>query len=199
MKKDIGIMGGTFDPIHNGHLSLARETLAQFNLDEILVMPSGNPPHKMGQQILDGIHRAEMVKLAIENEPKFTYSDYELTRTGYSYTADTLKELSNNYQNIYFIIGADSLFYIEKWYQPEIIFQLCTLVVANRNHDINEFNQKISELQTNSGAKIEVINNFDCPFSSSEIRNNVSKGISIKGMVPENVEKYILKHHLYKM
>lgn len=198
MKKNIGIMGGTFNPIHNGHILLAKNTCTQFNLDQILVMPSGNPPHKIGQDILDVEHRCEMVKLAIQNEPKLLFSDIETERTGYSYTADTLMQIKDIYNKIYFIIGADSLFSIEKWYHPEITMELATLVVANRDdHLSSEFNNQIKYLEDKYITHIEILPNFDSPISSSQIRSNVLNGISISDMVPKLVEDYITIHKLY--
>lgn len=202
MKKDIGIMGGTFNPIHNGHVLLAKRTCEQFQLNEVLMMPSGIPPHKKAEAILDSNHRSEMVKLAIQNEPNLTFSDVEITRSGYSYTADTLTEIKDTYNKIYFIIGADSLFYIDKWYRPDIIMELSTIVVANRSDNNKsdadlEFYKKIQEINHKFQTQIEVLENFHYPISSSQIRYNVSNGISIKGMVPDSVEEYIRNNHLY--
>ena len=198
MKSNIGIMGGTFNPIHNGHLLLAKNTCVKFNLDEILVMPSGCPPHKKGQDILDIHHRCQMVDLAIENEPKLIFSDIEIKREGYSYTADTLTDIKDIYNKIHFIIGEDSLFNIQSWYQPEIIMQLATLVVAKRDDHLDgNFYDQIRYLEDTYNADIEVLPNFDCPISSSQIRLNVFKGISIKDMVPKAVEDYILSNKLY--
>jgi len=198
MKRNIGIMGGTFNPIHNGHLLLAKNTCVKFNLDQILVMPSGHPPHKKGQDILDVDHRCQMVRLAIQNEPNLIFSDIEIKRNGYSYTADTLTDIKDIYNRIYFIIGEDSLFNIQTWYHPEITMKLATLVVAKRDdHLSNEFYDQIKYLKDTYNAEIEVLPNFDCPISSSQIRLNVSNGISIKEMVPNAVEDYILDNKLY--
>lgn len=198
MKKRIGILGGTFDPIHNGHILLAKNTYNQFALDEVLIMPSSNPPHKKDSTVLDSHHRCKMIQLAIKNEPGLTFSDIEIRRKGYTYTADTLTELIDVYGIIYFIIGADSLFQIEKWYHPEITMKLATLVVANRDHkQSSEINDQIDHLKRRYGAHIEILNEFESPYSSSQIRANVSKGISIKDMVPDAVEEYIINNRLY--
>jgi len=198
MKRNIGIMGGTFNPIHNGHLLLAMNTCVKFNLDQILVMPSGCPPHKQGQDILDVHHRCQMVKLAIENEPKLIFSDIEIKRDGYSYTADTLTDIKDLYNKIYFIIGEDSLFNIQTWYHPEITMKLSTLVVAKRDDHLDgKFNDQIKYLEDTYHTSIEVLPNFDYPISSSQIRSNVFSGNSIKDMVPEAVENYIIENRLY--
>ena len=198
MKSNIGIMGGTFNPIHNGHLLLAKNTCDKFNLDHILVMPSGCPPHKKGQDILDVNHRCHMVKLAIQNEPKLIFSDIEIKRKGDSYTADTLTDIKDIYNKIYFIIGEDSLFNIQTWYHPEITMKLATLVVAKRDDCLNSnFYDQIKHLKDTYHANIEVLSNFNCPISSSQIRSNVFNGLSIKEMVPRSVEDYILDNKLY--
>jgi len=198
MKRNIGIMGGTFNPIHNGHLLLAKNTCVKFKLDQILVMPSGCPPHKKGQDILDVSHRCQMVKLAIENEPQLIFSDIEIKRNGYTYTADTLTDIKDIYNKIYFIIGEDSLFNIQTWYHPEITMNLATLVVAKRdNYPDSEFYDQIKYLEDNFNAHIEVLSNFNCPISSSQIRLNVFNGLSIEDMVPSTVNDYILDHKLY--
>lgn len=199
MKKNVGILGGTFNPIHNGHIQLARKTLEQFELSEILIIPSANPPHKKDLNILDSFHRSEMIKLAIRNEDGMTFSDIEINRPGMTYTADTLTELSSKYSRIYFIIGADTLFLIEQWYHPEITMKLATLVVAGRDSMTDaEIEDRIDYLHKKYGADIKVLKNFDSPLSSSEIRNNIANGLSIKGMVPEAVEDYIYKNGLYR-
>jgi len=198
MKRNIGIMGGTFNPIHNGHLLLAKNTCTKFNLDQILVMPSGCPPHKQGQDILAIHHRCQMVKLAVENEPNLIFSDIEIKRKGYSYTADTLTDIKDIYNKIYFIIGEDSLFNIQTWYHPEITMQLATLVVAKRDDHLDgKFYDQIKYLEDTYHVGIEVLSNFDCPISSSQIRSNVFNGISIKEMVPKSVEDYISNNKLY--
>ncbi len=199
MKKRIGIMGGTFNPIHNGHVQMAIQTYQQFQLDEVLVMPSGDPPHKRSQVVLDAGKRSDMVKLAIKGHPGLVFSDLEITRSGYSYTAETLQELKDLYEEIYFIIGADSLFSIEKWYHPEIIMKLCTLVVANRDrHPDAEFEKFIHYLTDKYQADIRILHVPDMPVSSSQIRENVVNGQSISDLVSPAVAAYIEANSLYK-
>ncbi len=120
----IGIMGGTFNPIHFAHLILAESAYEELNLDKILFMPSKKPPHKLNESIESDEHRIQMIQLAIKSNPHFDLSCVELEREGITYTADTLEELNRNYpqDEFYFIIGADSLFQIEDWWHPEQIF-----------------------------------------------------------------------------
>ncbi len=125
MKRKVGIMGGTFDPIHNGHLLLGEEAYRQFALDEVVFMPTGIPPHKAGKKIADAADRKRMVELAVANTAYFSCSDMELMRHRTTYTAETLTLLKekNPDTEYYYIVGADSLDQMDGWYHPEIIFQ----------------------------------------------------------------------------
>lgn len=199
--KKIGILGGTLDPIHNGHLIVAQQALEQLNLDNVLIMPSGNPPHKSDKEITNSNLRFEMTKLALSDNDFVTASDFELSREGYIYTADTLKLLKSEISNadLYFILGADSLLYIDEWYKPQQIFDLCEIVVADRANKADDINKKITELsQKYNNVKIHFIN---CPLidiSSSEIRDKVKNNKTIKYLVPSSVENFIYKNNLYK-
>lgn len=199
MKMRIGIMGGTFNPIHNGHLQMASQAYREFHLDKVLVMPSGDPPHKRNQTVLDAVDRCAMVKLAISNIEGLEFSDIEVQRQGYSYTAETLQQIHDDFAEIFFIIGADSLFQFEKWYLPQTIMNLCTLVVANRNqHENTELLAQVHSLEKKYNSSIKVLHIADIPISSSEIRANVQHRLSITNMVPQAVEDYIMQHELYK-
>ena len=133
----IGILGGTFDPVHNGHLALGKQAYEQFKLDEIWFMLSGHPPHKKGRLVTEGKEREDMVKLAIASVPYFVYSDFELKREGNTYTAQTLTLLREAYpqHEFYFIIGADSLYEIEQWYHPELVIKQAVLLAAARPYE----------------------------------------------------------------
>src|SRR5690554_331928 len=122
--KKIGILGGTFDPIQNAHLVLAECSYEQFDLDRVWFMPSKNPPHKINKYIESKEHRSNMIKLAIEDNPHFEFSDFELMRQGLTYTTDTLLMLNQEYTDVkfYFIIGEDSLFDLENWKKPHLLF-----------------------------------------------------------------------------
>ncbi len=199
--KKIGILGGTFDPIQNAHLVLAECSYEQFDLDIVWFMPSKNPPHKRNKYIEKKEHRSEMIKLAIEDNPHFEFSDFELTRQGLTFTTDTLLMLNQEYEDtkFYFIIGEDSLFELENWKKPHLLFELAHIVVARRglSNDIT-VKKRISfvkeKYQTDS---IELL---DCPISnisSSSVRENLQCGKSIKYYVPQQVEQYISTNKLY--
>ncbi len=197
----IGIMGGTFDPVHNGHLALAATAYRQFHLDRVYFMPTGTPPHKEGKQVLKADLRLEMVKLAIADYPYFGYSDLEIQRKGLTYTADTLTILSKKYpyNQFYYIVGADSLDYMDCWYHPEVIFQRAIVLAAMRQTQSMERILAVKQMleQKYSG----VIHLLDCPeinVSSSEIRNRIAQHDSISGQLPMAVEQFIYEHSLYE-
>lgn len=147
----IGILGGTFDPVHNGHLALGKQAYEQFKLDEIWFMPSGHPPHKKSRLVTQGKEREDMVKLAIASVPYFVYSDFELKREGNTYTAQTLTLLREAYpqHEFYFIIGADSLYEIEQWYHPELVIKQAVLLAAARPYEKEHpnFEKQVKYLQ----------------------------------------------------
>lgn len=198
----IGIMGGTFDPIHNGHLMLAREALCQFRLDQIWFMPNGNPPHKSKQSIQsDIIRRTDMTRLAIRESSRFRLQLYETNRKEISYTYKTLEHFSERYRehSFYFIVGADSLFAIENWFHPERIFRKCTVLAACRDDiDTHEKMQKqILLLKEKYHADIHILDAPLMNVSSHELRTMIQEGKSISEYVPEAVENYIREENLY--
>lgn len=195
-KKKIGILGGTFNPIHNGHLMLAKEAYEQHNLDKVWIMVSPNPPHKAGTTIVDVTHRNNMVKAAIEPYDFMELSDYEQRREGYIYTAETLTLLKKDYpeNEYYFIIGGDSLENIEKWYHPEIVLANCILLAAGRDDLFNEaLISRINELNEKYNADIRMVKMQPMDVSSTEIRAGDFDDI------PDSVRKYIKENQLYKI
>lgn len=200
-KKKVGILGGTFDPIHLGHLILGENAYAQCGLDKVLIMPSGQPPHKDNTHITDEIHRSTMIKLAIAENSHLQYSGLELERSGYIYTAETLKLLTQENPDIhyFFILGEDSLLEVEGWKNAEQLFKLCTIVAAHRNdEDDNQFNKQIQYLQSTYNADIIKLDVPLVDISSTDIRNRVQNGETIRYFVTSEVEKYIYKNNLYK-
>ncbi|MCR4716817.1 MAG: nicotinate-nucleotide adenylyltransferase [Lachnospiraceae bacterium] len=194
----VGILGGSFNPIHNGHLAIANEALKSMGLDYILIMPNRNPKYK---EILesDNDDRADMVKLAVKNSDKLIYSDLELKREGATYTVDTLRELHKLQPDdeFYFIMGADSLLYFEEWRCPDEIASLAYLLVAIRGD--GDYESCIKKRDSFSFAdKIIMLNSPDIPISSTDIRNRVKQGLSIDDLVPDSVKEYIIEHDLYK-
>ena len=188
----IGILGGSFDPIHRGHLTLARESQKQFKLDKILFVPALRPPQKVGRMPLTAApHRARMVELAIRDEPRWELSEIELVRPGLSYTVDTLRELKKIYpppHELFFIVGADSFQDLKSWKEPEEILKLSKWIVAPRPaHSLPE---KLSP----PFHRLEIP-----PFaiSASELRRKIDQGEDISEWVPESVRHYMERAALY--
>ncbi len=195
--KKIGILGGTFDPIHLGHTELARCAQNQYDLDTVLVMTGGMPPHKRGK-ITDAWVRHEMVKLALSGEEKIVPYDYEVAKTEYSYTAKTLTELKNLHPDweIYFIIGEDSLRDLPDWYEPQTVTDNCILLVYPRDNK-SDFEKLISERKKQFNANIYPLNAKILDISSTDIRNRIKDGKSVSGLVSEAVWEFIKEKGLY--
>lgn len=199
-KKKTGIMGGTFNPIHIGHLLLAENAKEAFGLDEILFLPSGLPYMKSGTEIADKWMRLEMTRLAIADNASFALSSAEVEREGNSYTCETLELLRKEEPEteFFFIVGADSLFAMESWKNPETIFRDCTILAAVRDgKDDDDLKEQIARLSEKYGARIGMIGMKEISFSSTDIRERIRKGRSIRYMVPDQVAEYIKKYRLY--
>lgn len=193
----IGIMGGTFNPIHNGHLILADTAFRTLALNKVLFIPSGNS--YMKENVLETKKRVEMVRLAIEKYPQFVLSLIEADRQGNSYTSETLERLSKENANIcyFLILGADSLFQMETWFQPEKIFSLAKIVCAVRdNYDMDKIRKKGQQL-SKLGADIIYLDMPKIELSSTDIRAKVKKQLSILEDVPAEVAAYIQRERLY--
>ena len=200
--KRVGIMGGTFNPIHNGHLILAECAYDQFKLDKILFIPNGKPPHK---DILDDSvsnqDRQEMVRLAILNNPHFELDTEEMLRYGYSYTKDTLRRLCEAHKDTtyYFIIGGDSLMSFDQWYCPDEICKYCILLAAVRHQmNVEDMERQMDHLRSVYGAKIEMLHTPELDISSSRLRQMHSRGESIRYYIPDIVYDYIRRTGLYE-
>ena len=196
----IGIMGGTFDPVHIGHLMLAEHAREQYELELVYVMPNGTPAYKSDHTVTDATVRMEMTSLAIENNPGFELSAVEVERAGNTYTYQTLEYLreENPETQYFFIIGADSLFHFETWKEPQIIADNCVLLLANRNRTAREeLDAQIQLLHRRYGADIRHLDCPDIAISSEMIRARVRQGKSIRYYVPDAVADYIAQHDLY--
>ena len=200
--KRIGIMGGTFDPVHNGHLLLGKQAYEEYGLDEIWYMPSHIPPHKKDRKITESEDRIAMLKLALQDLPYCVVSEFEMKREGNTYTAQTLELLQQEYPDFqfYFIIGADSLFQIETWYHPEKVMALTTLMVSGREYENAQctFEEQIAYLTEKYGAKILPLHNEEVDIASAEIRKRISEGKDISQIIPSEVASYIQVHGLYR-
>lgn len=200
--KKIGIMGGTFNPIHIGHLIIAEKAREQFGLDHVLFMPSGMPYMKDCREVLPGKTRTKMTELAIQSNLFFTISTIEVEREGRTYTYETLEYLrtQNPDTEYYFILGADSLWKIEEWKHPERIFAACHILAAIReDKSMEEMQNQACYLQEKYHADIALLQTGPMEISSSMIRNLCREGKSIRYLVPEAVYDYITQNKLYKI
>lgn len=199
--KKIGIMGGTFNPIHIGHLVLAETAMEETGLDEIWVIPTGCSYMKKDlDDILPGEERLAMAALATEENDKIKCLDIEIRRNGYTYSYETLEQLRRDYPEyrFYFIFGADCLFTIEKWRYPERIFENCTVIAAVRNGtSLAEMERKSNELKQKYHADIRLLPFPNLEISSTMIRERLYQGKSVRYMIPEKVMAYIRKKHFY--
>jgi nicotinate-nucleotide adenylyltransferase len=197
----IGVMGGTFDPIHYGHLVAAEVSRVEFGLDKVIFMPTGRPPHKQSQVVTDPEHRYHMTVLATSSNPGFEVSRMEVDKTGLSYTYDTLKELKEicgKDSDIYFITGADAVLELFTWYRIQELLLLCTFIAVTRPGFDNEvMEQKIQEISSKYNGEIICIEVPLLAISSTDIRNRFKNGKPIKYLLPEAVEKYIYDMGLY--
>jgi len=197
----IGICGGTFDPIHLGHLAIAEMIRCEFNLDKVLFIPSGMPPHKDLRVVTDPVHRLNMVECAVSTNPYFEAISIETHREGYSYTVDTLIELHKTYPadaHFYYIIGADVVMDLLTWKRVEEVFTLTKFIAVMRpGFMYEEFNAKIKALRN----KFDIdITSFEAPLieiSSTFIRDRIRVKKSIKYLVNDCVEEYIKQNDLY--
>lgn len=196
----IGIMGGTFNPIHNGHLMLAEQAYEQFELDQVLIMPNKKPYYKEIEGGVSEEDREAMVRLAVDENDHFCFSDIELTRNQVTYTVDTLEELhKNNPDNeYYFIMGQDSLDYLESWKNAERIMELAVIVAACRNDRGDVVDTKIQELKERFCAKIVRLNSPNLEISSSYLREALHHGRSCRYLIPDAVLRYIKEKKLYE-
>ncbi|MBN2260329.1 MAG: nicotinate-nucleotide adenylyltransferase [Clostridiales bacterium] len=200
--KKIGLMGGTFDPIHYGHLVLAEQVRSNLDLDAIYFVPSGRPPHKDGNKITDKNLRLAMVKLAIADNEYFKIFDYELKKEEKTFTVDTVKAFKDMIDSkavLYFITGADQLMKIESWKEYEKLFEEIIFVGASRpgNDDV-QLIQQIHYLKDNYHARILHVEVPALAISSTDIRNRIREGNSIKYLLPDRVEQFIIENKLYK-
>lgn len=199
--KKVGIIGGTFNPIHLGHMILAESARTEFDLDEILFIPTGISYFKDPSTVLDKKTRLTLVGEAIGDNPYFAMSTIETDRPGNSYTYVTLEELKeeNPETEYYLIIGADSLFQIEEWQHPEIIMQDAVILAAKRKgHPTEDLLNRIEEIKEKYNADIRLLTTPYIDISSTEIRERIKAGKSIRYLVRHATCDYIEKHGLYK-
>jgi nicotinate-nucleotide adenylyltransferase len=200
----IGLIGGTFDPIHYGHLAIAEEVHARLNLAEMVFILAGQPPHKPGRVITETRHRLAMLEMAIASNPHFTLSRVEVDRPGPSYLADTLRILREQWGSdtaLYFLVGWDSLEELHTWYMPDaILAQLAHLVAVGRPGytDEGERRKQLEARLPGITQRLLVVPAPQLEISSTDLRQRVAEGRPIKYQLPEAVEQYIVEHHLYR-
>jgi len=196
----IGILGGTFDPVHYAHLAIAEEARSQLGLELVVFLPAGQPPHKPGTVIAPAHHRLAMLELALAPNSHFVISRLDLERPGPCYTVDTLVLLQEEWgpeTELYFIIGADSLLEMHTWYHPERIVELARVVVAPRPG--NPFH--LTELEKSLPGLSRRVRMIQAPLleiSGTDLRRRVREGQPIKYYLPEEVEAYVFEHGLYQ-
>ena len=200
-KKRVGILGGTFDPIHVGHLMTAEAVRDEYHLDKVIFIPAAVPPHKQNQDVTEAMHRYVMTVLATCSNPNFEVSDIEMNRPRPSYTIDTIRELLERFgedTEFYFITGADAIQEIHTWDRIEELLEMCHFIGASRQGclpDVNQIKASFGEL---GKRKIHRLETPELEISSTDIRNRIKKGYSIKYIVPTAVEQYIYKQGLYR-
>jgi nicotinate-nucleotide adenylyltransferase len=202
-RRRVGVIGGTFDPIHYGHLVIAEEVYATLDLAEMVFVPAGQPPHKPGRVVTAAQHRLAMLELAIASNPHFTISYIDLERKGPSYTVETLRLLRKQWgaqTAIYFVIGWDSLEELLTWYDPAgILEQLTHLVAVHRpgHTEVPGYREQLEKHLPGIGQRLITVPAPQLDISATDLRLRVAEGRPIKYQVPEAVEQYIVQHELY--
>lgn len=202
----VGLFGGTFDPIHLGHLIKAEEAREALSLDEVWLVPAGQPWLKSDRQVSEAHHRLAMVELAVASNSHFRVSDMEVRRPGPSYTLDTLLEMRRHLgpeAEIFLLLGADSLRHIERWHKPEQVLKLAELVTFSRPRgeggQADGFQPEwLDRILPGAGKEVILLDGSQIAVSGTDIRRRVADGRSIKYRVPEQVKAYILQHGLYR-
>jgi nicotinate-nucleotide adenylyltransferase len=217
----LGLLGGSFNPVHDGHLAIARHTREALELDQILFIPTGHPPHKPNGGLAPAQDRYEMVRLAITPDPAFAISDVEIRRPGKSYSIDTIRQLQQEYgphTQLFFLIGLDAFLDFPSWRDPRTLLELCSFVVLSRPGlsfrslstvsllppipypslaDLDAGRVFRIEAQI-GGQRLICLKQPPCPISASDIRARIRQGLAVANLLPPLVESYILQHHLYQ-
>ncbi|MBC7839176.1 MAG: nicotinate (nicotinamide) nucleotide adenylyltransferase [Nitrospiraceae bacterium] len=217
----LGLLGGSFNPVHNGHLAIARQTREALGLDQILFIPTSHPPHKPNGSLAPAQDRYEMVRLAIDSEPASAISDVEIRRPGKSYSIDTVRLLQQEYgaqTQLFFLIGLDAFLDFPSWREPQTLLELCRFVILSRPGlsfrslstvarlppipypslaDLDA--DRISRIEAPIGTQgLICLKLPPCAISASDIRARIRQGLSAANLLPPVVESYILHHHLYQ-
>ena len=195
---EIGLMGGSFNPIHCGHVALARAALESGRVERVLFLPTGNPPHKK-EGLADKFDRRRMVELAVEHEAGMAVCREEIDRDGVIYTVDTLAALKRKMPDctLTYLIGADTLRALGTWRRVETVIERCKLLVMMREGETREEVIRLAGLWTQRGAQIDFLDARKMDLSSTQIREQIQKGLPFERLVPQAVADYIHEHGLY--
>lgn len=198
---NIGILGGTFDPVHLGHLSIAEAAMANGDLERVLFIPAGHPRLKQAEPLASVEHRLEMVRLAVQTNPRFQVCDIEAQRPGPTYTVDTLVELSAKLgpeANLFFILGMDVLGQLDRWKDPARVLEFCQLLVLDRpgeeGFDWTDFHRSVPGAEGRAQSVAAPVINI----SATDLRRRAAAGESLAGQVPDSVAEYIREQGLYQ-
>lgn len=196
----LGILGGSFDPVHLGHLVMAETCRERLRLDEVWFVPAGHPPHKSDRELAPAKARADMLEFALAGIPEFQLSDIELTKDSTSYTVETLETLltGDSSRELFLLIGADSLHDFPTWKEPQRITELAQVVAVNRGRqDPPPLDELEEKLGSDAVDRIQIVNMPGIDLASTDIRHRIRSGHSIRFLVPKAVEAYILEHKVY--
>ena len=196
----LGVLGGTFNPVHEGHLAAAAAARDALQLERVLFVPAGDPWLRAGEAIAPGAHRRAMVEAAIAHNPAYAVSTVDLDRAGPTYTVDTLDDLQAQYgpaARLHFIMGADALRALERWHDPAAMLSRCTLVVLLRPAQGNVDLSPVERILPEAAARAVVVP-LDVAVSATEVRRRAAAGLPLAGLTPPTVERYIREHGLYK-
>jgi nicotinate-nucleotide adenylyltransferase len=197
---NVGILGGTFDPVHNGHLIIAEVARERLNFNEVLFIPAGQPWLKVERSITPPQHRLQMLRLALDDRPYFRISEMEIERPGPTYTIDTinaLKERLNAEDELFFILGQDTLMQLPQWHEAQNLIRLCYLVAAPRP-GVKKPDLKVLETELPGiMQRVMLMKEPQVAISATDIRERVARGLSVRHLVPEPVNRYIKEHRLY--
>ena len=198
----VGVLGGTFDPVHRGHLEIAEQVRVELSLAEVLFVPAGQPQLKESNYISPAEHRLRMLRLAIMGQPHFRLSTVEIDRVGPSYTVDTITQLQRQFEagdELFFILGWDSLAQIHQWREPERLIMMCHLVAVPRpGYSLPDLISLESHIPGVS-QRVVMMDRPEVDISATAIRDRVARGLPLGPLVPEPVAEYIRQHQLYRV
>ena len=199
-KMRLGVFGGTFNPIHFGHLHIAQEFARMLGLSQVLFVPTAMPPHKQAEDLAPAADRFELCRMAVRDHPFCRVNDTEIRRGGKSYTVDTLRILTEQYPDtrLFLLMGEDMFLTLQNWREPEKIWQMADICAAPRSAEPGDELYLHQEYLETLGARVHICPIIFLSVSSTMVREKAAKGESLAGLVPPPVERYIKEHGLYR-